>query len=355
MLKQFLAWWLQQLTDLLPAAWRQADGPRDALVLVALPDADQGIPEVELQRPRTGEVLGRFRLDSAGQASLAATLRRQPGRKPLLLRLPASLMLERELALPLLAERAPDRVLEYEMDRFTPFRSNEVIWGWAILRRDATRNRLMLRLNYVPIASIQTLMATLAKAEIAVTALEAPGAGGARAGAMRRIALHRPASSTERGWRRGLVLLGGLCGALALAAIILPFLMQESESSVLAERQAALAPQVAEAERLRHAIAARGAGIDVVGAEQARVGDPLQVLASVTDLLPDDSFLTELSLRQGKLSLAGQSAASARLITAMSADPVIRNPAFAAPVTRVDAPGEGGHVDVFAIHAEIAP
>ena len=84
--------------------------------------------------------------------------------------------------------------------------------------------------------------------------------------------------------------------------------------------------------------------------ELERTGDPLQILATVTHILPDDTYLTDLSLRQRQLTIVGRSSSAPRLITGMSADPTIRNAAFAAPVTRV----EGASVDMFSIRAEIA-
>jgi hypothetical protein len=48
--------------------------------------------------------------------------------------------------------------------------------------------------------------------------------------------------------------------------------------------------------------------------------------------------------------MSGQSATAARLISALAADPAIRNPAFSAPVTR----NETTHTDLFSIRAEAA-
>ncbi len=90
---------------------------------------------------------------------------------------------------------------------------------------------------------------------------------------------------------------------------------------------------------------------DALAAERAKTGDVLQILAAVTDIVPDDTWLTDLSLHQGKLGINGQSPAAARLIPALAADPSFRNPAFAAPVTRAP----DGHADLFAIRAELAP
>jgi general secretion pathway protein L len=104
-------------------------------------------------------------------------------------------------------------------------------------------------------------------------------------------------------------------------------------------------------EALRKKVAAGTAGDEVLTAEAARIGDALQVLATVTDIIPDDSWLSELSLHQGKLGISGQSPAAARLIPVLAADPAFRNPAFAAPVTRAP----DGHAELFVIRAELAP
>ena len=77
----------------------------------------------------------------------------------------------------------------------------------------------------------------------------------------------------------------------------------------------------------------------------------LQILATITRILPDDTFLTDFALRDRQMTLSGRSASAPRLITGLSSDPAIRNTAFAAPVTRI----EGATMDIFSIKAEIAP
>jgi general secretion pathway protein L len=131
----------------------------------------------------------------------------------------------------------------------------------------------------------------------------------------------------------------GVCALLAVAAIALPFVRQSFEFSALDERIEAIRPQVAEAEKLRKAIAGSAATADAITAAHNQVGAPLQTIAVLTEVLPDDTYLTSLSLRQRKLSIAGRSAAAAKLIGAMAAHPLIRNPAFVAPVIRDETNG----------------
>jgi general secretion pathway protein L len=138
---------------------------------------------------------------------------------------------------------------------------------------------------------------------------------------------------------------------LAVAAAGTPFVTQSLAIAAVEARIAALQPRVAEVEALRRRIAAGTAGNDVIAAERARNGDALQVLATVTDLMPDDTVLADLSLRQGKLDISGRSLTAARLIPAMAADPTLRNPSFVAPVTRTP----DGKADTFVIRAELSP
>jgi general secretion pathway protein L len=113
---------------------------------------------------------------------------------------------------------------------------------------------------------------------------------------------------------------------------------------------AELQPALAQVETLRRGLAAGDAERDILAREMDRTGDVLQTLATVTRILPDDTFLTDFSLRERQMTLAGRSASAPRLITGLSADPAIRGTAFAAPVTRM----EGATADVFSIKAEIA-
>ena len=115
-------------------------------------------------------------------------------------------------------------------------------------------------------------------------------------------------------------------------------------------RIAAVRPRINTAEALRRRIAASVAGNDVIGSEHARVGDALHAIGTLTDILPDDTYLTGLTIQKRQVTMDGQSAAAAKLLTALSADPTIRNVSFAAPVTRSDS-----GADLFSIKAEFAP
>lgn len=338
MLTEVMRWWGANLRALLPA-WLRAGWAADRRAVFAVPET--GFVTLTQQRAGIEAPLGRFSLDPADRPALARVLARSVRPASLLLRIPDAALLERDVVLPLVAERELERVLTYEMDRLTPFAAGDVFWTSIVERRDRTSGRLHLRLLLAPRAPWTAVLAALAAAGRPVGALVGNGP-------TRNIPLQRQAVGP---WLRRLLAAGvTACVVLAAAAIALPFVRQGQDRDAIEARIAILRPQVAAVEGLQRQAAGTAAGQDVVAAERARVGDPLAVLAALTEILPDDTSLTEFALHQGRIEMAGQSPAAARLIAALSADPIIRNAAFAAPVTRLD----NNRGELFSIRAEIA-
>jgi general secretion pathway protein L len=102
---------------------------------------------------------------------------------------------------------------------------------------------------------------------------------------------------------------------------------------------------------MRRTLTAGNAAHEVLAREMERTGDALQVLATLTRVLPDDTYLTDFALRDRHLTISGRSASAPRLIGGLAAEPGIRDAAFSAPVTRI----EGSAADVFSIAAEAGP
>lgn len=343
MIRDVLSWWSRQMLDLVPGRFARPE-PSAVGALVVEP---LGAAGARLVRRRGGEesLLGDVTIGPMLDTALEA--RGETGGGIVLLRLPAGAALQRDVTLPLAAEPGLDRVLGYEMDRLTPFAAADVFYAWIVLARDREAGRLRLRLSLVPRAPLLPLLSALADAGASPQAIEIQG--GATGRALRIPLAHvRPAAARRE--RRALLLAGGGCLALALLAIILPFLLQSAALSRVDRRIALLQPRVQAVQALRRQIAGSSAGADQVAAERQRLGDALAVLAAVTRVLPDDSYLSDLTLRQGQLMLSGQSPAAARLIPALSADPAFSAPTFSAPVTRI----EGQNTELFSIRAGVA-
>lgn len=346
MLKELLTWWAAQMRDLVPPRWRAAPvGPANALVLTV--DAASDAPRVIVADRRRGRETERLSLplDDTGGGPLRQVLRHRRGRNALVLRPPRGSLLEREITLPLAAAAELSRVLAYEMDRFTPFRSDEVFWAFTVLSRDASAGTLRLRLSVLPRGALRGLPAMLAEAGSEAGLIEAAAADGS----VRTIRIEQSPSPRARRQRLAVLALSWGCAALALAIVVQPLVRQSLARADVERRIAALRPEVARAEALRARIARAVGGNDTIAREEARIGNALHVLAAVTAVLPDNTFLTSLSLKDRTLTMEGQSTAAAQLIARLADDKLFQEPAFTAPVTRTD-----HGADLFALRAKIA-
>ena len=347
MIGVFFEWWGRQLWELLPASWRRRRPAHEVgnAVLLTLVDPRPGLPaglDATRRRGRRDVRLGSFALDEVGLMKLRAALG-SARRGAIRLLLPPRLVLEQQVTLPLAAERGLDTALRWEMDRLTPFPAEAVYWCWEIEQRDRARSRLMLRLRLVPKAAVAAALEGLAGAGLSPLLLASASDPSVT------VSLGGPAPA-----RRGAWVLGLAAAAFALAAaaaVATPFVRQELAARQVDARIEALRPEVDLAEGLRRRLNDRAASADIVAAEAGRVGDTLHTLEAITDVLPDDTSLLALTLRDRALTLTGQSGNAARLIPAIATYPVFRDPVFAAPVTRNEFTG----AEAFTIRTGLRP
>jgi general secretion pathway protein L len=329
MLASFVSWWLARIQELLPSALTTAvTRPRDGLVVETAPD---------------GQIAVWFRRRGKLTPATLGAAARLAGRKPVLLHPPAGTVLQKTHVVPTVASRQMQQMLHHELARITPFAAADLFWHWQARAKASNRARTDVTLTMVPRQALAAM----------VTALEDVGLkpGFVEVGPPERPTL-LPVDAVA-GRTLGTILTRGLawgCAALAIVALLLPVALQELAFYNTEAAIADLQPTIAQVDALRRRMEAGDAGRDILTQETERIGDVLQTLAAVTRILPDDTYLTDFALRDRQMTLSGRSASAPRLITGLSADPAIRNAAFAAPVTRI----EGATSDLFSIKAEVA-
>jgi general secretion pathway protein L len=345
MLREFFAWWCAQLAELLPQELRQsALGTSDALVITPIGPLGQAVEAVAVDLRRNGKEnpLGHFALGAIGVADLP----RAAGRITVL-RLGEADVLGKTVNLPLAAERELDQALAFEMDRETPFAAEELYWNHRVIGSDRQNGRLSVRLSLVPKVNLDPLLTNLAAVGIRPRRVEI--ADGPDKGT--RLPLNGDGNRTHHASHRLLWPAAACCAALAVAAVVIPFVRQELALASLNREIGTARAAAAEADGLRQDIDRLSGSAGFIESERDKAGRPLAVLAATTRILPDDTYLTEMEMRQRKVTLSGRSAGAARLIGALAADPEFRNPGFSAPVTRLEAL----KAELFTINTEVRP
>jgi general secretion pathway protein L len=327
MLAEFLAWWTARIAELLPASLVNAAAAPDGIVI-----------DVDRTEAVTAWLRRKGREEPIG-LGLAARL---AARKTVVLRPAAAMVLEKRYAVPTAPRNDLDRMLRHDLGRVTPFPARALFWRWDGRPKPGDRTRTDVVLTMVPKTTLAAALEGLAAAGIEPRFLEIDSGG------QRKLL---PLSEHAATQSRLLPALSWLCCGLAVTALVLPFLLQALTLHATNAEIAALQPSVTQVEALRRSLTAGGAGREVLAREQERTADVLQVLATLTRILPDDSFLTDFALRDRHFTISGRSASAPGLITGLSAEPTIRDASFTAPVTRI----EGATADIFSIGADVAP
>lgn len=329
-------WWSSELIGLAPVAWREHLARLRGRLLLAVDESGGAFLAYEAGRRR--DVLGRLDLAAADAAQargllLGARQRIRPFPSRLVISLPRSYALQPVVTLPLAAERNLDQVIGFEFGRLVPFKRDEVWLSYHVLSRNKSAHNLQLELTVVRRADLGQVLAQAERLGLSVSGIEvAARQAGAPAIALSLDGYDRPAR-----YLRERLLVGGLagsCAALAVAAVLIPLLRAEAQERVLAARLAEVRHNAMESLDLRKEITAEVRDQNFLFARKQRFPTVTELLAAVTRLTPDDTWLTELQVSGSEIHLIGATSSATTLLGLIDRSPDFRHAAFGSSITR---------------------
>ena len=136
---RFFGWWFGEMSALVPPALKRRFA-RTSGWIVLFPE--DGSTEIYFDSNQDMGLLGRVAFGSETPAELRVLLRRYSldqdvagGRVGVCLRVPVAKSLRTEFELPLAAEGNLNQVVSFELDRYTPYRAEQVLFSSRILER----------------------------------------------------------------------------------------------------------------------------------------------------------------------------------------------------------------------------
>jgi general secretion pathway protein L len=338
----------------LDAGWRRWAAGFAARIPPGLRDwLDSGVAIVTIDLADSAVVLRRFadgkqtliaslspgRFDAASLRTALAPYLSRPWylRESFALRLADAAALRRNLSLPLAARRDIASLLDIELERQSPLDRGEIYHDYCIRETDRRTGRLEVVWRIVRRKSVDPALAVCKQAgiDLAVVAFisdETPPDGGnfpVEAGASRLLRLRR--------WMvRGLLLL-----ILALAIAVTAGVYSRNDEAATAFRDRVEAARIAAlpSMRLAHHIAAIRQRAALLLQERQRL-TVTRLLAETTRLLPDGTWLTDFSFRDGEVRIQGYSSAAPSLIALFDASPLFTGAEFRAPLTQAQSGGQ---------------
>ena len=347
-MKNFLRWWIDELTDLLPVQARRAHAPTRRFIVtlqgdkveIGVEDKGQSIP-VDVGTDASAISIG----------ALEDTLRRAAathGALPVGLRLRASDGFVRHVELPASAQRDFDRMLRLDLERTTPLKASDVVSAHRVEGPGAGRGLVRVRHVVLKTRTIDPLRQAIGRAGLAVQSIEAVEAGGQSALPIEFLA--SSATASRRGWTPAKALTGA-AAALIVAGV----------GSYWARHEIALANLEAEIARLEQR--ARDAGPTNERARSARAdlvrlrrleadrSPALVILEEVTKLVPDTAWVQEFRFDGATIELSGLARSAATLLPVFERSALFHEARFTAPI-RIES---GEDRERFRLQAKLRP
>lgn len=331
---RFLAWWLDELGNAVPGPVRRAFAGGAGVISFRVVGT-----EMLVARSQDGESLEVARVDITRPTGeirdeVASLLRAYARRTDdILLQLEPRQALRKTLDLPQAAEEGLDELLGFELDRQTPYRPEQARYDYRVAERDGASRRIKVELLVVPRDAAERLESIVADwglepTIVSVAEIDDP------ANPAFDLSGERYTADSGSG-RTAMVLMVLLTIGILGAAVWFPLEAQrqaarDAEAILEDARKAAFA-----AADLRDELERRASAGSFLVRRKNESPMMTAVLADLTRLLPDDTWLFELHVRGREVRARGYAPAASNILELVERGPAFRNARFTSPVTRV--------------------
>lgn len=346
---KFMTWWLGELKLAMPAAWQQKLQHAMRRVTLALDGETLVVGVDENRRLNVFESLPLSR-DSALQRQEVDDLleTNELLEAPLFMLLDRDFALIKELKLPLAAESNLAQVLGFEMDRQTPFKASNVYFDWRILEREGASGQLRLRLYVVPRPAADRVMEVLTGRGFSLSGIDIRD--GDRALGLNLLPPEQRVRTINRKARLNLAL-AGACVLLLAAAMAQSLYLRSHQVEELEAAIAEVQGEAREVAQIRKQIEDASAAAGFLASRRSESPLAIELLADVTRLLPDDTYLDRLVIGSTNVQMQGKSQNAQQLIEKVNESEMLDAAAFRGS-TRLDA---RSGLEIFEVNARIVP
>lgn len=321
---RFFHWWKTGLVACVPSWLRvRVLGAQVWWVL----DLDDAGATAKCQTD-TGEVLQQ--LDLSGPDELHRLVEVMGSNaSQVVIHVPQAWVLHKSVTLPAAAVRNIQQVLTYELDRLTPFSPNDVYFDYAINFEAGGEGRVEVQLAVIQRFLIDKWIDGVQRESIRTSSITTSGVW-TGLNFVRSIGRVADRQKRERSYFR--MILAGSALILGVAVFVTP-LWQMRSATIRLNSSVVQAKHRSEVVlNLKAQIEDTESALNYV-IEQKKSSIPaIEVLDLVTRLLPDDTWVQQLEIKQDSVELRGISEQATRLIKLFEDSPNFTDAAFRSPV-----------------------
>jgi general secretion pathway protein L len=334
-LKKFLRWWKRELGFLVPEKIKQLVNDKQGFIIVHPQNSHL---ELTYVLDEQSEDLGKLDRNEAGIAQYKALLATDDRllKANLIIRLTGQDAIQKELALPAAAKENLHQVVSYEIDRYTPFKPEQVYFAVKPLDiiNEPGQIRVMLVLTTRQI--LNALYEDIKAMGISPLFVDYEGSANdlEQSGEYYNLLpewLRQKTAKTPRLIHTALI---GAVFLLLSAATGMPVWL---EYQAVNELQAKISTVEKEAKNVKTLQLNIDAMIDETRKliDEKKAAPPVVVmLNALSALIKDDTWLAYAQYSDGHLQMQGESPAASTLIAVLEASELFANARFVSPVTQ---------------------
>ncbi len=331
--KIFFHWWADTLLGMLPDRVLALVKPASPTLFCMFGgDAVRLVMAVGRDK-RQLEVSADGRLSEEDLALVKAAM---PEHYDIVVMLDQSLLLSRDLFLPAAVEPDLGSVLNYEIDRFTPFTREQIQFGYRISDRFPKQGKIKVSLWVIRKEALNDLLASLATLEGRLVAVY-PGHRAVHHGpgmdkSMNMLPEEKmPAATSLFGQRR--VKVGMTLVVLLLVAFAAGWWQTSSQLSALEQQIQIQQPKAMAVSQLRRDLFERTELENVLVVRRNGSYSALDILLELTRIMPDHTWVNRLQLNGDTLQVRGESSSAFSLIEDLDNSLLFSNVKFSSPVS----------------------
>ena len=331
----FFKWWWQQLNFLVPQKFLDALAREKSLLVVEINKATASVNFVSQQQET---FLGEFEFNELAKEELQNLIasNKQYSEAKIVLRVPAQLSVTQDVFLPAAAEGDLRQVMTYELDRYTPFREEQVYFD--VIKIGPANNKALIRLLLVLVQKeslesmykhCQSLGLQPSYADSAAQIVN-PDQADSKYNLL-------PKEQCQKANKKPLFI---MLGSIVLVLILLVTLMVLPINSATDQLEE-LKQRARKVEKIALKIEDSKKSIDYLFQATQTLIDKKQanpsmvdLMNTVTEVFGDDTWISNWRYFKNTLQLTGQSGSASNLIASLEKTKLFRNTKFISPVTK---------------------
>ena len=224
------------------------------------------------------------------------------------------------------------QALAYEMDRHTPFSADEVFFTWRNLTRNRDAGQLHFDLYVTPRETVESQIEQLKRLGLAPTGVDVATPDGPMGINLLPEALRYHIVNKQV--RLNLVI-AAVAAFLMILVMAQSLWLREHQLEVIDEAIENVRAEAMAVQQIRQQIDDATEAAGFLQNRKIKNGYKLEMLAELTRILPDNTYLDRLSMNEGTTQMQGKSGNAQSLIELINNSPQFENASFRGP-TRLD-------------------